>query len=190
LKVNSEIVILFKKGEDQKALNLLYKTVLPKVKRYVTNNGGDLAESEDIFQDAVMILYKLIKSNKFQPEQSVDAYLFTIAKNHWINKAKRDSKIKRVEELPETNRESENIYSLLISDERQKVIENILSQLGEKCHKILKMIFFEGYSLPEITKEMNFASDDVMHTTHYRCKNKLKGLVGENLEFRNMLQKL
>lgn len=161
--------------------------MLPKVQRYVQSNSGSEEDANDIFQDAVMIVYKQVMSNQLESTINLEAYLFTIAKNRWINKAKRDAKITAVDVLPETEQVNDNIFDLLVSKERESVIEKVLSGVGEQCKKLLHLIFYQGYSLSEVTEIMQFKSAEVAHTTNYRCKKKLKALVGENIEFKKML---
>ena len=184
---NSQILTAFKSGDHKKILKDLYKTLLPKVQRYVRANSGNEDDGNDIFQDAVMIVYKQIMSNQFDTNIHLEAYLFTVAKNRWINKAKRDAKIKAVDELPEPEQLNDSIFDLLVTKEREHIIQSVLGNIGEQCKKLLHLIFYQGYSLAEVTEIMKFTSAEVAHTTHYRCKKKLKTLVGENVEFKKML---
>lgn len=188
LTKETKIVEAIKNGDQQKLLKELYKTVLPKVRAYIMKNSGSEDEANDMFQDAVVVWYKQLKSNQLEIKQSLEAYLFTIAKNLWINKAKRDARIHFTDEVKEDKALTANTLSTLISAEREKAVMGVLNQLGERCAQLLNYVFYQDYSLAEVTELMGFSSAEVTHTTHYRCKKKLMDLVSDNNSFKNLLK--
>lgn len=182
------IIEAIKNGDHRGLLSELYDTVLPKVRSYVTKNSGDVEEANDMFQDAVMVFYKQVKLNELNIKQSIEAYIFTVAKNLWINKAKRDARIQFTDEVKEDKGITFNSLHHLISDEREEAIKNVLGQLGERCAQLLNYIFYQDYSLVEVTEAMGFSSAEVTHTNHYRCKKKLMALVSGNESFKELLK--
>ena len=60
----------------------------------------------------------------------------------------------------------------------------MLDLVGEKCKELLKLMIFENKKVVEVMSIMNISSDEVVRTTHYRCKNKLKEIVSQD---RNLL---
>lgn len=188
LTKETKIVEAIKNGNQQELLNELYKTVLPKVRAYITKNSGSVDEANDMFQDAVMVFYKQVKLSQLDIKQSVEAYIFTVAKNLWINKAKRDARIHFTDEVKEDKEVTASSLSTLISEEREKAVMGVLNQLGERCAQLLNYVFYQDYSLAEVTDLMGFSSAEVTHTTHYRCKKKLMDLVSGNDSFKNLLK--
>ena len=184
----TKIVEAIKSGRNQELLNELYKTVLPKVKMYVTRNSGSEDEANDMFQDAVVVFYKQVKSNQLNIKQSIEAYIYTVAKNLWINKAKRDARIQFTDEIKEDKEVASNSLSFLISEEREATVRQVFGQLGARCAQLLNYVFYQDYSLAEVTELMGFSSSEVTHTTHYRCKKKLMTLVAGNDAFKNLLK--
>lgn len=184
----TKIVEAIKSGRNQELLNELYKTVLPKVKMYITRNSGSEDEANDMFQDAVVVFYKQVKSNQLNIKQSIEAYIYTVAKNLWINKAKRDARIKFTDEIKEDKDIAANSLSFLISEEREATVRQVFGQLGDRCAQLLNYVFYQDYSLAEVTELMGFSSSEVTHTTHYRCKKKLMTLVAGNDAFKNLLK--
>ena len=180
---DSEIIEALKTGRNQDVLNSFYETVLPNVTRYILSNSGNEDDAKDIFQDAVVVFYKQVKLNKLELHRSIAGYVFMVSKNLWINKAKRDKKIQITEDVPERNEVDKGILSLMISEEREKMVKNVMNKLGEKCAQMLQYVFYQGYTLSEVTKLMKFSSPKVAHTTHYRCKKKMIDLIGDNEEF-------
>ena len=52
-----DIIEYLRNDKYQKATNALYN-VLPAVKKYVSANSGTADDAKDIFQDALVVLYK------------------------------------------------------------------------------------------------------------------------------------
>lgn len=169
-------------------LDELYNSVLPKVRSYILNNSGTVDEANDVFQDAVMIFYKKVKMGETDSTMNITAYLVTVAKNLWINKVKRDARIQYTDELKEELIDS-SLLSSMISEEREIQVKQVLGQLGERCFQLLNYIFYQDYSLAEVTAIMGFSSAEVAHTNHYRCKKKLKALVQGDASFKTLLQR-
>jgi len=53
------------KAKDTEALNYLYTEYKEKIIKYVINNSGSKEEGEDIFQDAVIKVYKEVQKKDF-----------------------------------------------------------------------------------------------------------------------------
>ena len=87
---DQEILHAILKGKDTEVIESLYATVLPKVKKHVCNNGGSLDDAYDVFQEAIMVFYKVVVSNRFDHEKyNIHGFLHTICKNQWINLVKK-----------------------------------------------------------------------------------------------------
>lgn len=65
----------------------MYQTNYPKIEALVLKNSGSKEEAKDVFQEAFVVVWQNIKLDRFTPknESSVDSYLYTIAKNKWMD---------------------------------------------------------------------------------------------------------
>lgn len=162
-------------GKSQKVLGYLYHQVLPKVQNYVLSNSGNKDDAFDVFQDAMVAFCKYAKLNRFNENYSVSGFIYSVAKNVWINKAKKNKKIVLTEmtEMPETEPGSENVLNYLITKERKNEVRKLLDMLGEKCRRLLQMAIYNEMSGKEICKKLGFASENAVKTQKYKCKQKL-----------------
>ncbi|MCG8698694.1 MAG: hypothetical protein MI922_11635, partial [Bacteroidales bacterium] len=90
---DKEIIECLKTGNNSKALEFLYLDIFPKVKSYVISNSGNEDDALDIFQDAIVTLCNQIKLKKFNPEYQVAGFVYSVCRNMWINRAKRNKKM-------------------------------------------------------------------------------------------------
>jgi RNA polymerase sigma factor (sigma-70 family) len=183
---DNEILEAIGKGDDR-ALEHLYKQVLPKVKNYVARNGGSNEDARDIFQDAVVVFYKYVKTGKFNGQQNIAGFIFSVSRNLWINSAKRKSKMVMLNESL-LNNVTENFADELLSKEREQYIVKLFSALGESCKQILLYSIYDKFSMKEIKEKMGFTSENVAKTKNYKCKQRLMKLVKDNASIQDFLK--
>jgi DNA-directed RNA polymerase specialized sigma24 family protein len=71
----------------------LYQKYSGKIQAMVEKNNGTQTDAADIFQEALVAVFQKAKSGTFTLTCPLEAYLYLICKNRWINElAKRSSK--------------------------------------------------------------------------------------------------
>lgn len=177
----SNILNAILENRNQEALNELYKITLPKVKSYVLNNSGNNEDAKDIFQDAVITFFSAVKNGRFDRTKSIDGFIYTIAKNGWINKVRKDKKLKFDEGLIDENQHiGNNQLDQLITLERQESFQKVFKQLGDQCKEIMRLSIYENLPPRKIMEVLGLSSIDVTRTNSYRCRKKLKELILAN----------
>jgi len=173
--IKNEAVIGFQENNEI-TLQSVYTSVYPKVKTYVLRNSGNETLAKDIFQEAFIACWRNIKADKLSKNGNVEAYLYTIAKNKWIDylrssvykKTKltdQETELHIVEE--ETNDENEEANKI--------VLKKALETLNNSCKEVLELFYFERRSMDEISKKLNMTSASVRNQK-YRCMNQLRNL--------------
>jgi RNA polymerase sigma factor (sigma-70 family) len=177
---DKEILKAIRTGDNESVLSSLYKEILPHIRKYITSNSGSYEDAKDIFQDTVVIFYNQVKLNKFDESKEIGAFMFSVARNLWINKAKRDNKLVTTAEFDDSEEDSVNVLADMITEEKAKAIEEIMERVGKECKKLLMYTIYDKVSLKEIAVKMGYSSDQVAKTYSYRCRQKLFNLVKDN----------
>jgi RNA polymerase sigma factor (sigma-70 family) len=175
-----DIIKAIKTGDNTFVLNHLYKEILPRIKKMILKNNGTQDDAKDIFQDAVLIFYNQVKSDKFYEDKDIGGFMYTVARNLWINKAKRDNKFVQMTDTETWEGSESDALDDLINEEKALAIEEVMNKIGEECKKLLKYSIYEKLSLKEIAGKMGYSSEGVAKTYNYRCKQKLVNLVKDN----------
>lgn len=176
---DQEIINAIRTGNNSFVLNHLYKVALPKIIRLVIQNNGDEEEAKDVFQDAVIALFNTVKLNKYDESKEIDAFLYFVARNLWINRVKKKNKQHDILEL-EAKEATDSPLASIITEEKQSAINDLMNKIGAQCKELLRYTMHEGLSMKEIAEKMGFSGETVAKTTHYRCKQKLASLILAN----------
>jgi RNA polymerase sigma factor (sigma-70 family) len=149
-----------------------------------------MEQADDIFQDSVVILFNQVRKGKFDEQYAIDAFIYTVARNLWLNKIRNDRRIASYEDMGIFH-EIENdkdILGDLISRERSEAVNRLVGKLNEKCRELLRYYNHDGLSMKEISIKLGFSNEDVAKATHYKCKQMLMNLIKGNRELENLLK--
>lgn len=181
---NSEIIEAIKSNKADKVLLFLYKNLKPKISKWITNNNGSKEEAQDIFQDSILVFYSYVLKDKFDVNANVDAFIFKIAKNKWINYIKKENKKSPIEGDIAINMEP---TTSTIQQNNQQLINELLEQLGKVCKEILTYTIFYKISMEDVCARMNYNNPNTAKTKNYKCKQRLKNLINENSSIKQQL---
>lgn len=182
-----KILECIRAGKDEEALSLLYKSEFKKIVAMIRSKGGDEEDAKDVFQDTVLTFYKQLKLGKYNESYEVGAFVFTIARNFWINKVKKEGRLTGLEEVPGQLTDEDEALQQVLTQEREQAVERLFQYLGETCKKLLVLAYYHNLSMPEIAEKMGFKSADVAKSKKYKCKQHLVEKVKMSAEFRNEL---
>lgn len=180
-----EIVNRLKK-QDNTVINNLYKSVFPKLRRYVVRNKGNLQSAEDVFQDAMLVIYNKAHDPTFTVKSSVTHYVYAVGKYIWLKKLKKNSKIEGTFSVEEALIGVEGSEVISTEDERLVFVEEKIRLLKEECRKLLAY-YFEGYSMKEIAEKMKYGTNDYARKRKYKCKQELMEFIKADARYRELL---
>jgi len=174
------------KNNDSIALKGIYTTYYPKVEALVLKNSGTRDHAKDIYQDAFLAVWQNIKQDKFIPrnESSINGYIYTIAKNKWMD-VLRSQGFKKTIIASQLNyfeikdEENNGIDDDILKEKRLEDVMQAFKNLGEACKNLLRKFYFEKKSMNLIAEELALDSASTRNKK-YRCMKKLKEIALEN----------
>lgn len=189
MKDNSKIIIqCIRTGKNNEALKYLYKDPLRKIRSFILKNSGTLDDADDVFQDAVVALFHYVQTGKYKEEYELDAFLFRVAKNSWIDLARKKKHVIKDEFIGYDMSDETDHLEELIKEEQLNAFHALFNKLEENCKKILSYVVFDKKSMKEISDLMGMKDEKVAKNQHYRCKKYFMKLVSENQEALNILR--
>jgi RNA polymerase sigma factor (sigma-70 family) len=185
---DQEILHAIQSGQDREVLKFMYSKFFPGVNRFIRRNSGDSDAAFDIFQDSIMVFYKYVKQGKFDSRYDIGAFVFTVSKNLWFNKLRKENREVVLQEFIDFSDSGNNIMDLLIAREREEAVAAMLEALGKRCEELLRYTIFYRKKNSEICELMGFSTENAVKTRKYKCMQKLIAYIEERPGLKNALQ--
>jgi RNA polymerase sigma factor (sigma-70 family) len=165
--------------QTKRALLYLHQKVYDQIKNFILQAKGDVSDVEDVFQDGLFTLLKMIRQSTLPQELNIEAYLFTICKNRWIKQLSNGKTANTFRLIPDMDVVSNEPDSLahLQEAEQEKVMALILDQLGAKCQQLLIYYYYEKKKMKEIANIMGFSSEQIAKNQKLKCLQKLREII-------------
>ena len=189
---DEEIITAIKSGgrKRQEVIRFLYQddALKNKIVYFVKRNSGNLEDGQDMFHEGIIVLDRNIRQDKFKGDSSIQGYLFSICRFLWMNQIRKQGKVSLTEDNSQLDSiAAETPESKLFTSEQKNILKQLLSNLGERCQKILEL-WKLSYSMEEIAKELNFSSAAMARKNKYRCHKSLLTIIEEHPQLANALK--
>ncbi len=167
-------------GGDQllaEVYRLLLKEFVVWGKRRSLLNDQDL---EDAFQDAVIVLFKKIKSGAVTSLQSsIKGFLMGIFKRKLFHKHRERCRFSLDQEIDDIllNAWDDAIYQKNEQEHLKGIFSAALEKIGDPCKTIFRLRFYENFALDAIAVRMDYKNEQVVSSQLYRCLERLHKLV-------------
>ena len=162
------------KADYKTAFSKLYKEHFRMVEYFITKNSGSLADAEDVFQDAMIVIFDKSREAGFELSCALSTFVYSVARNLWLKRlrgSKRQLNIADFEEhldvAVEEDTQAEDAGQL---DKIRAAIE----ALGENCRKILVLFYYQKMNMQQIAEELGYTNPDNAKNQKYKCLQQLK----------------
>lgn len=169
-----------RKGDD-KTLNYLYQNYFSTVKSYIVKNSGTEDDAYDIFQDALMVVFKKFQHNGVELTSDLKGYVFGVARKLWCNQLRSKK---------EVNTEMENDIiddfelEKLLEIPIEQIVQRAFLKLPEDYQKVLTM-HLEGLDYDQIAQKMSYKSASYARRKKYLCKEELIRIIKSDPDYRD-----
>lgn len=150
----------------------LYKLYKDDIYRFLLSLTHDPSLSEDLLSET--FVNAITSIGNFKGQSSIKTWLFSIARNLWLQKLRKARRTIEYNDLLELY-VSETMDDRLITKEKAERIKILLSQKDKRTQKIVNMRI-EGYSFSEISKEVNITESSA-RVIDFRIKKWIKSVL-------------
>lgn len=178
-KLSDKEIIDGIRSHDNNALEFVYKEYLPKV--YLNIVKGDFLNQEDakdIFQDAMVILYKNFRKESFVLQCRFATYLFSVCKNLVMKRLRCEYEANKninisIDRICEEEEKFLQSYPEIFFDATAELRYGLFFKyfllLKEDCKEILRMNI-SGIPYKKIANTMGYKQGAVAKSRRYQCK--------------------
>jgi len=176
---------------DNVVLAYIYKQYFYKVNAFVKKNNGDEDDVNDIFQEAIIIIYRKLKENDLLFEnRSFEVYLFSVCRFLWLKELekRRLDKIKINDSLSfQDEIYDDDLVAVVEKNERFLLYQKHFRNISSDCQKILQL-FFEKVPIKQIAHIMGFKSEKYVKTRKFKCKELLIERIKQDVEYKKIFE--
>lgn len=155
-----------------KQIEKFYRIYKDDIYLYLISLTCNPTLSEDLLSETFVNAITSIRN--FKGQSSVKTWLFSIARNLWLQKLRKEKPTTSYNDLLGLYI-SENMVEQLITSETADRIKNLLSKKDKRTQKIVNMRV-EGYSYAEIAQEVG-VSESSARVINFRAKKWIKAIM-------------
>jgi len=189
-RLSDEEIIAGLRKRDNPVLLYIYKNTYNPVKQLILNNAGSENDAEDIFQEALIIIFKKLKEEqKFELTSTFSTYIYSISRLLWLKHLRNIKKI----EIDPLNRDHEEKIEfeppspVQDKDLRMAIYQRTLLQIPEDCQNILRLTA-QDLTSSEIANQLGFRSEGYVRKRRHFCKEFLVNKIKEDTDYQAMME--
>ncbi|WP_436517213.1 RNA polymerase sigma factor [Ekhidna sp. To15] len=159
---------------DEHAFKKVYSLYKKEARNWLMKHFGDDNLFEDVYQDAVIVLYEAALDGKLADLKcTLKTYLFAVCRNQLLKRFKlqkrQDDKVDEVQiYYREWVEEEEG------ENELTQQLKEHFTAMKEPCKSILKLFYYQSMSLQQIAVTLGYSDKNVLKVQKSRCVRYLK----------------
>ncbi len=186
-KYNVEEILDGIRLNDIKVLQYVYKTYYSYTKYFIINNSGHEDDAKDIFQEALVVIYRKLLDEQLTISCTFKTYLYSVCRLLWLKQLEK-RKVKNETSLDRENfiELADETKNLSVQNEKYRLYQKYFNLLGKDCRKVLEMSL-EKIPLKQIAEIMGYKSEKYAKKRKYQCKERLIKEIKKDPQFKELI---
>lgn len=194
---DKELVILIQQNQDY--LGEVYKRCKQysiSFMRKMTNGSKSDYELDDVFHDAILVLYEKIVKGDFELTASLQTYLNSVCRFILLNMMKDENRSSNYDEHIGKDDDEDNpmSYKSTITDTLDEIEDTkesqftaieraliVMKEAGGHCYELLTLFWYHKKSMPELTEHFGYSNSDNTKNQKSRCQKRLEKMAFNEL---------
>ncbi len=170
---------------DNQSVRKIYDDILPAVIRWIKENNGTESDARDIFQEAIIALFRKIEEGNFTLTCTLKSFIRIMCRNLWLTRIRNNKKFvgTELDDVEQVSLEKDMIERLEQS-EKQQVFFKHFDALGDNCRKIMQW-FFDKIPLKKIAEKLD-TSESYIKKRKFICKERLVKAIQADAKFNEL----
>jgi RNA polymerase sigma factor (sigma-70 family) len=189
-RLSDEEILTGLRKRDNRVLHYIYKNSFNPIKQLILSNAGSENDAEDIFQEALIIIFKKTKEEQnFELTSAFNTYIYSISRLLWLKHLRNIKKM----DIDPLNRDHEEKIEfeppspVHDKDLRMAIYQRTLLKIPEDCQKILRLTA-QDITSKEIARQLGFRSENYVRKRRHFCKEFLINKIKEDPDYQAMME--
>ncbi|MEN8230221.1 MAG: sigma-70 family RNA polymerase sigma factor [Bacteroidota bacterium] len=189
-KLSDEEILIGLRKRDNRVLQYIYKNSFNPIKQLILANAGSESDAEDIFQEALIIIFKKLKEEQdIELNSAFSTYIYSISRLLWLKHLRN---VRKIEIDPLSRDHEERIEfeppsPVQDKDLRMAIYQRTLLTIPEDCQKILRLTA-QDITSKEIARQLGFRSEGYVRKRRHFCKQYLVDKIKEDPDYQAMIE--
>lgn len=170
---------------DTPILKAVYEAHLPSIIALVKNNKGTAADAKDVFQEAILLIYRKAQASNFELQGSFGGFLYGICRFLWLRQLKKKHRSHITIEGQEGQLKTEDVEKWQVEEEKWQLFREVFARLGADCQRVLQL-FFDGYSMKAIAEKTGHSLSYVK-LKKFKCKEKFSDWMKAEVRYNELM---
>ena len=185
-KYSIEELIKGIRSRDNEVFKYLYSKYYPLVRCFINYNHGNDDDAKDVFQEALIILYRNVREKRFLQKSSLRTYIYSICHKLWMQHLKSlRSESNALVELDIPGELIDFSEEEIIENHKYNLFQKHFKNLGKDCQKILSLSL-EKISQEDIVKIMGYKSVNYLKKRKHFCRKNLIRNILNDPDYKNV----
>jgi RNA polymerase sigma factor (sigma-70 family) len=163
----------------------LYRTCYPDIRKLVLNNKGTHQDAQDLFQEALLLVYQKIHNLNFTLTCTFRTYLYSFCRLMWLkeleNRKNKGEDFEYEDTYATDIREDTEIFESI----KMRIYKRHFGELSQECQDVLNM-YFDNVPMEDICTRMGYLNIQVAREKKYRCKKNLMTRIYNNPAYKKL----
>lgn len=178
------------KTNDPVLISEINQQFRPLIISLCKKNKGSQEEGEDLFQEALLAIWRRAREKGIELNVPFGAYLYRVAKNKWINtlhqKSRREVTFEDLSGYEGQKGDLDGLEALELIERQEALIWEKFKEISERCQEILKGAWTHAYASMEAMAEALDVSYGYLRKKKSECQARLIKLVKEAPSFQTL----
>ncbi|MCL4483145.1 MAG: sigma-70 family RNA polymerase sigma factor [Bacteroidetes bacterium] len=172
---------------DNVILQHIYKNFYYKVNLFIKKNSGNDEDANDIFQEAIILVYRKLKANDLIINNTFETHLYSVCRFLWFKQLTRQKSEKAlmIDSVIFDTEFDHDFAELVEKNERFKLYQKHFQLLGSDCQKLLQL-YFDKVPLKQIAQIMGLSSEKYVKKRKFKCKEYLITSIKQDVNFKKI----
>lgn len=160
------------KRSDNRSIDAIYAGCFNQVRIMVMKNNGSADDAQDVFQEAMVALYRRLHKDDFELTCKLSSYLHVVSRNLWKMQLRKRRGTKSLEdEVTEVVDLDGFVEEQIEMAERYQLLYKYFDRLSDDCRKILEL-FFKKVTMAQIAQQVG-STEGYIKKRKFICKKRL-----------------
>ena len=158
------------------------------IRSFILQNSGNEEDAKDVFQEAIIAIFKKSTEFDFEITSSFKTFLYSICRQLWLKQLRnRKIHLNNIVEITEKIEMDNEADEALEDSLEKRLFRKYFNQLNKECQKLLRLSM-QKVQAKDIARLMGY-SEQFVRNRKYRCKGMLAKLIKSDPEYIAMNKK-